>query len=154
MKSITFSFLFTFFGLHIGLAQNNEIVGVKDSISVDYSKNYFTLLRLSQNFGIVQGFSAEHFVTYSKIEIPTLLMYKLGKNTNLFTGANLSLIKNGETGSVTEALYGTFGVEHEAKENLFLEAKFNYRLTDEIPINTDYTYGSKSSFTIGSKFKF
>ena len=51
-------------------------------------------------------------------------------------------------------VYATFGIEYEVSESVLIEAKFNYKLKGQNPINTDFNYGSEASFTLGSKVKF
>jgi hypothetical protein len=122
--------------------------------NASYYKAYFTEIRLNSNWVFRQEMQTRVGADYTVVEFPLLFKYNAAKNINFVVGPKIDLYKD-HLGIINQAsVYATFGIEYDVSESVLLEAKFNYRLTNEIPIKTDYTFGSKASFTLGSKVKF
>ena len=90
----------------------------------------------------------------SHIELPLLMKYGFNDRFRFYFGPKLNFFK---TAKSTEFNFSnTIGIEYKIN-NLTLEARFNYLLLDEFKapeFKTHYQYGSRSSFILGSRFKF
>ncbi|WP_194446402.1 hypothetical protein [Yeosuana aromativorans] len=91
---------------------------------------------------------------YKIVEIPLVLKYALTKKFSFLIGPKVDIINYGFYNEKKVSIYSTMGIQYEVSKSLLLDARFNYRFTNESPIKTDYTFDSKASFTLGSKLKF
>lgn len=147
--------LLAFIGVFQLNAQNLQSkISIQDSSSTFEVTNDFNICRINSNLDIFQRAQTVDFGIYSKFELPVLLRVKLSEKWKLFSGANLMLFKDGMTGIDSPSLNANFGIEYEPTNNLILNAQFNYRLSNDNLIKTDFTSGSRESFTVGSKLKF
>ena len=121
--------------------------------TVNYS-NYFNDIRINSDLSFKQDMQTRIGGDYTVFEFPLLLKYNITKKVSVLIGPKIDLYTNTKGLLSRPSVYGTFGVQYDVEENFIIEAKFNYQLTDEMPFNTDYTFGSKNSFTLGSKFRF
>ncbi len=137
---------------------SNESIETSEEVKIEkksnYYKAYFTEIKFNSNWAFRQEMQTRIGADYTVIEFPLLFKYNTANNINFLVGPKIDLYKD-HLGIINQAsVYATFGIEYDVSESVLLEAKFNYRLTNEIPIKTDYTFGSKASFTLGSKVKF
>ncbi|MBP0905564.1 hypothetical protein ACFSKN_16815 [Mariniflexile gromovii] len=133
---------------------NNNLEVSKDENKSNYYRAYFTEIKLNSNLAFRQEMNTRTGSDYTVFEFPLLLKYNITKKVSLLMGPKIDLYTDGKGVMNSPSVYGTFGVQYDASENLLFEAMFNYRLTDDMPIQTDYTFGSKSAFKLGSKFRF
>ena len=154
MKKNAACLIFLLIGLNLIFAQQKKDNGLLNPFNEERNQDYFTYLKFSNRLKLIQNFETIHFGTYSKLEFPVLFKYNLMDKVSLLVGGNLTIMNNGITGKVSDAIYGTFGIEYEVRENMLLEARMNYKLYGKDIIITDFASGSEPSFTIGSKLKF
>lgn len=129
---------------------NRNIVGYK---SENY-KAYFNLVRLKSNLVLIQKMESRTGSDYTVFEFPTILKYSISEKLHILLGPKIDFIKNNSQNSTNTTVYSTFVIQYDVSNSLMLDAKFNYRLTNDVSLPTDYTFGSKSSFVLGSKLKF
>ncbi len=153
-KKLTIQLLAFIGVLHLNGQNLQSKISIQDSSSKFEVTNDFNIFRINSNLNVLQKAQIVDFGIYSKFELPVLLRVKLSEKWKLFSGANLMLFKDGLTGNDSSVLNGNFGVEYEPTNNLIFNAQFNYRLSNDNPIKTDFTSGSRESFTVGSKLKF
>ncbi|MFI1771479.1 hypothetical protein [Thalassobellus citreus] len=91
--------------------------------------------------------------SYTLIEHPLLAKYKISNKFSVLFGTKVDVLKT--DGKIEDvSLHSTFGIQYEVSKSTLLEARFNYRLSNGASITPDYTFGSKTSFTVGSKIRF
>ncbi|WP_338357673.1 hypothetical protein [Yeosuana marina] len=140
---------FILFSMNMVLCQDKET----SNNSNDY-KAYFTEIRLTKNFVFQQEMNSRTEVDYKAFEFPLLFKYNVTKKFSFLIGPKFDLLRYGRQNLTAKSAYITFGVQYDVSKSSLLYARYNYRLTEEIPIETDYTFGSKSSFNFGTKIKF
>ncbi|WP_308993539.1 hypothetical protein QLS71_017735 [Mariniflexile litorale] len=118
------------------------------------STNYFNEIRINSHWAFKQEKQIRVGGEFAVFEFPLLLKYHITKNTSFLIGPKLDFYTNTMGIESPPSVYGTMGIQYDVFEGVLIEAKFNYLLTDDMPINTDYSFGSKNSFTLGSKFRF
>ncbi|WP_445735723.1 hypothetical protein [Mariniflexile sp.] len=121
--------------------------------TVEYS-NYFNEIKLNSHLYFKQDMQTRIGGDYAVFEFPLLLKYNIAKKVSILIGPKIDLYTNTKGMLSRPSLYTTFGIQYDVDENFIIEAKFNYQLTDDMPFNNDYTFGSKNAFTLGSKFRF
>ncbi|QQY81709.1 hypothetical protein JJL45_12350 [Tamlana sp. s12] len=115
--------------------------------------SFFNQYKLNDDWAIIGERESRVETDYSVYEFPLLLKYKVTEKLSLLIGSKINLY-NDINGVGIPTASGVLGVQYDASENLLFEAKFNQRFTGEIPMEKDYTFGSKQSFTLGSKLRF
>ncbi|WP_339917514.1 hypothetical protein [Yeosuana marina] len=140
---------FILFSMNMVLCQDKET-----SNNSNYYKAYFTEIRLTKNFVFQQEMNSRTEVDYKAFEFPLLFKYNVTKKISFLIGPKFDLLRYSRENLTAKSEYITFGVQYDVSKSSLLYARYNYRLTAEIPIETDYTFGSKSSFNFGTKIKF
>ncbi|CAH8294302.1 hypothetical protein EV196_108222 [Mariniflexile fucanivorans] len=137
--------------------ENNNIKVVEDNevkSESNYYKAYFSEIKINSNLTFQQERNIRVESDYTVFEFPLLLKYNITKKVSLLAGPKIDLYtdKFGLTGGPVVNL--TVGIDYEVNDSFLMEARFNFRPHDDIPIQTDYTFGSNTFMTLGSKFRF
>tara|TARA_R110002049_G_scaffold296389_1_gene484436 strand:+ start:3946 stop:4437 length:492 start_codon:yes stop_codon:yes gene_type:complete len=122
-----------------------------------FYRNYFSEYHLNENWffrmEMLERSNNNLIESYTLIEHPLLAKYKISNKLSVLFGTKVDVLKtDGKVDDVS--LYSTFGIQYDVSKSTLLEARFNYRLSNGTSIIPDYTFGSKTSFMVGSKIKF
>ncbi|WP_194766452.1 hypothetical protein [Tamlana sp. I1] len=133
-------------------AQSEEEKVRSEDFKIEKS-SYFNEYRINDDWTFKGERETRLETDYSVYEFPLLLKYNISDKLSFLVGPKIN-VYNDINGAGIPTASGVLGVQYDATENLLIEAKFNQRFTGEIPMEKDYTFGSKQSFTLGSKLRF
>ncbi|MDO7173658.1 hypothetical protein [Mariniflexile sp. AS56] len=147
--------IFILFTISLVAQENEQVDSSVHSKGVTEEKaSRFDEIKINSHWAFKQGMETRTGGDYAVFEFPLLLKYNITKKVSFLIGPKLDFYTNSKGLESAPAVFGTMGIQYDISESFLIEAKFNYRLTGDIPINTDYSFGSKSAFTLGSKFRF
>jgi hypothetical protein len=147
--------IFILFALNVTGQVNVHTDGSKHAKETSIGNTFhFNEIKISDNLAFKKDMQTRIESDYSVFEFPLLLKYNITNKVSFLIGPKFDLYSDTKGMMDLPSAYGTIGIQYDVYENFLIEAKFNYRLTKEIPVITDYTFGSESSFTLGSKLKF
>lgn len=164
MRKVVFSWMLILTLNNIGFTQEltskeGDSFLESDEVQIENAPNfyskYFSEQALNSNWILRTERIQSNFDGASYIEMPLLMKHHLMGKFNFFFGPKLNIFKTKEETQFN--LSYSFGLEYNANENVIIEARFNYLLTDEFQnpeFQTHYQSGSDTSFTLGSRFKF
>ena len=146
------------FGLRAGLDSGTlkaEYGGESDSDSeTGFYIGVFTDIEISETFNLRPEINYVSIEDLDQIQIPVLASFEVAESFNLLAGPNFGFILDSGEGMKSLNLGLNAGASFEIAENVLIEARYNFGLTDLLDVDISGASVKMSEFQVGVAYKF
>jgi len=132
---------------------------VQDDVEIENAPNffskYFSDTKLNDQLDLRTGIQELGSQNSTLFEFPVLLKYNVKKKFRVLVGPKFDIERNNLNGKYKNPSTNiTIGVEHQMSKNLTIDGLYNIRVLGNSASGNFYSSGSRSSFKLGSRYKF
>ena len=135
------------------ISQNKSI----NTFHIEYPKSEWDLrvngFQIKPNLALTLSKNLYSSPELTLIEMPLLLKQNLSEKLSILAGVKFDYLRNGYNGAEDFGLSTSVGFQYDFSPDAYIQAVFDYQIK---PTNNvyHYNYGSPSSFSLRSGFKF